>query len=120
MEIIELEMRRQSTTDFIVAEPFSIVLSRRPLIPDGAGGFKRGPAVALPGQVARLVQSNNQLPLKSTVDGREVQPEFLLVGEWDADVLAGDTFTLDGTRYEVLFVYPNRTEAARAEVGYGR
>lgn len=120
MDAIEQEMRRKATVDFIEPEPFLLTLRRRPLIPDGAGGYKRGPEVPLAVQTMRLVSSNNQLPLKSTVDGREVQPEFLLVCRWDADVAAGDLFTLDATRYEVLFVYPNRTDATRAEVGYGR
>jgi hypothetical protein len=118
--VYESQMRQKQTQAFVDAEPTELPLVRRPWISDGAGGFKRGPATTVWPQHIRLVASNTQLPVRRTVDGRDVQPNYTLIGMPTVDVQSGDTFTIDGVRYEVIFIYPNKTEALRADVGYGR
>jgi len=116
----EIELRILQTQEFIAAESSSVVFVRRPWVSDGAGGFKRGTAVNVAAQQLRLIGSNTQLPVRQTVDGREIQPNYTIVGMPDLDITSGDTFVLGGIRYEVVFVYSNKLEATRAEVGYGR
>lgn len=118
--LFEQEMRVKQTLAFIAAEPTLLPMTRRPWIPDGSGGMKRGPATPVAAQQVRLVAANQQLPVRRTADGRDVQPNYTMIGMPDLNVQAGDTFLIDGTRYEVIFIQPNRTEATRAEVGYGR
>jgi hypothetical protein len=116
----EIALRIDQTRAFIDAEPIELAITRRPWISDGAGGFKRGPATAVPAQTLRLVSPNTQLPLRRTVDGRDAQPVYTLVGMPTDDVQNGDTFLVDTVRYEVVFVQPKKLDALRAEVAYGR
>jgi hypothetical protein len=117
---VEIELRTEQTFAFISAEPTDLALSRRPLISDGAGGFKRGPAVNVAAQTLRIVSPNTQLPLRKSVDGRDAQPIYTIVAMPEADVQSGDTFLIDTVRYEVVFVQPKKLDALRAEVAYGR
>jgi hypothetical protein len=116
----EVYIRTLNTKTFMDAEPLDVAFSRRPLVSDGSGGKVRGTAVVLAVQRIRLVAANTQLPIRQSADGREVQPVFSLVAMPDLDVVNGDTFSYGGVRYEVLFVYPARVDATRADVGYGR
>jgi hypothetical protein len=116
----EIALRTEQTRAFIDAEPIDLALTRRPWIPDGAGGFKRGPATLLPALTLRLVSPNTQLPMRRTVDGRDAQPIYTLLGMPTDDIQNGDTFTVDAVRYEVVFVQPKKLDALRAEVAYGR
>lgn len=116
----EVALRTEQTRAFIDAEPIDLALVRRPWIPDGAGGYKRGPVQNIPAQTLRLVSPNTQLPLRRTVDGRDAQPIYTLIGMPTDDVSNGDTFLVDGIRYEVVFVQPKKFDALRAEVAYGQ
>jgi hypothetical protein len=116
----EVAMRTFQTRAFIDAEPLELALVRRAFVPDGAGGYKRGPIQNIPAQTLRMIASNTQLPLRRTVDGRDAQPLYTLLGMPDDDIQAGDTFIIDQIRYEVVFVQPKKFDALRAEVAYGR
>jgi hypothetical protein len=116
----EIALRTEQTRAFIDAEPIVLALTRRPWISDGAGGYKRGPVQNIAAQSLRLVSPNTQLPLRRTVDGRDAQPIYTLIGMPTDNVQNGDTFMVDAVRYEVVFVQPKKLDALRAEVAYGQ
>lgn len=116
----EMQERRNLNREFILSNPQYIVLSRPSLVDDGAGGVKPGTVAALPGQLLRLVALNRDVPMRTTVDGREVQPSYRLLGLYNANIVAGDYWMAGSVKYEVVWVEPDRLDALRAEVVYGR
>lgn len=117
---VEAQMRQAQTQALIDAEGISLSLTRQPWVSDGAGGWRRGARTSVAAQKVRLISANTQLPVRRTMDGREVSPLYTMVGMPDLNVQAGDSFIIDSVRYEVVFVQPSRVDATRAEVAYGR
>jgi hypothetical protein len=116
----ELRANIKQTDAFIKSHPYkrNIVLSRQDKVDDGAGGWTSAPAViGSPSEMA-LVPSATQLPVRRTLDGQEVTPEYTLIARHTADIRNGDWFWVDGIKYEVVFVFPNKSYEIKAEVIY--
>jgi hypothetical protein len=116
--LFELEMLQRTTKSWLESDGETITLSRVTSIADGAGGFGRDTPTARSPQPVVLESSNRQLPQRRTVDGIEVQPEYTMVGMWDADINRGDWFYKDGIKYEVVFVDDDKSYQTTAEVIY--
>lgn len=115
----ELETNRRNTAAHIARDPNSsvIVLSREDLVWEG-GSFNRTNQRQLDDQKMSLIASVQQLPERRTVEGQSLTPEFILLGNYGADIENGDWFYLDGVKYEVVFVHPDRSYEVVAEVVY--
>lgn len=107
---------RKQTRDFIAANPLSVILSRADSVPDGAGGLTTPLPMNRPVQIMRVIQQGTEMPVRRSVDGEELQPEFVLLGEHDADIRRGDWFFINGIKYEVFWVRPDRRYETWAEV----
>lgn len=106
MEPRELAVMRKQTSMFIKENPVDIVIQRGGTrTSDGAGGWVTSPGGAIPSQRVRLIPQQRGGALQSTnVDGERIQPEFVLIGEHDADVQTGDTFIMGGREYDITYV----------------
>lgn len=115
----ELAAKRRGTRAFIDRDPnrYAVVLSREDLEWSG-GSFNRTNLRSLKRQGMVLVPTNQQLPERRTVEGQSLTPEFILIGQHDADIRNGDWFYIEGTKYEVVFVRPDKTYETVAEVVY--
>src|SRR3546814_13644660 len=99
---VEINVMRRQTKAYIEREPVKIILNRQETASDGQGGviFTSGP---IPVQtfamdaMGRLQQGQ----LRRTVDAQEVQPEYFLMGEYNADAKRGDWFFIEGIKYEI-------------------
>lgn len=114
----ELAILRANTAEFIAADNKSVILNRVTRTDNGAGGYteEETPVTA---QIMRLIpQQGNTSPLRETLDGEAVQPDYILLGEWDADMLRWDTFEDNGRRYQVLFVHEKSSYERKGEVKY--
>lgn len=108
----------KQTEAFILYRPDDIVLLRAPREADGAGGVRKGAPVALAAQVGRLVATHrvpNTAPMVTTVDGRQVRPDWALVFMPDADVQAGDETTVRGHKLEIVFIQDVPTHRLTAQ-----
>lgn len=116
----ELAANKRQTDAFIRTHPnrVAITLSRQTMVNDEEGGWVSDTTVVGGQQYVALIATNLQLPIRRSVDGQEIQPEYILIGYPDADITRGDWFWLDGVKYEVVFVNPNRSYEVRAEVAY--
>lgn len=114
----ELKMQRRQTNAFIAAKPIDVRLNRVDTAPNGSGGFTRLPPTTQPEQRLRLQDTNYQTPIRQLLDGEEVQPQFVLIGPYDADIQRGDWFFINGKKYEVVFVHENTSYEVKAEVVY--
>lgn len=114
----ELAVQRDLTTAFIAADPNNTVLMRQARTANGSGGWVLGPPVALPSQVTRLIPLQSGATERHSQDGKLVQPTYALLAEWDADMQRGDKFTLNGRRYEVVFINENQSYELKGEVIY--
>lgn len=120
MRDYELVVQRKNTDAYLDADGESVTLSRSGvMVSDGAGGFKPGSAAGpVPPQTFVLATTDRQLPVRRTVDGLEISPEYIMTGAYDADVQPGDWFYRNGLKYEVVFVHLDRNFQTTAEVIY--
>jgi hypothetical protein len=113
----ELEVQRALTASFIAADSLSVALQRNTKVATPAGGYKTI-ATTLSAQTVRLIPLGDGATERLTADGKQVQPQYMLQGIWTADFARGDTFTLSGRRYEVVFINQNTQYQVKAEVYY--
>lgn len=102
METKELTVLRRQTEQFIKENPTSITLSRPVRTSNGKGGWTTVPTPQTP-QTFRIIPQGNGVASKN-VDGDSVAPVFVMIGRWDANVTAEDTFSLGGRNYNVSYV----------------
>ena len=113
---VELAAQRELTRAFILADAKVIWPVRRPVTADGAGGYKFGTAATQRPVWARLVPQQDVQHELQNADGQAMRPTHVLVAEAGAGVERWDTFTVDGTTYEVLGLSENRQYELKAEV----
>jgi hypothetical protein len=115
----ETDILRAQTKAFIDADAKAITLARRNKVSNGSGGYDVTYVPLMTPQTLRLIpQHGNMSPLRETLDGEAVQPDYILLGEWNADISRWDTFTDNGRRYIVLFVHEKATYEKKGEVKY--
>jgi hypothetical protein len=114
----ELAIQRMLTRVFIEADVRPVVLERSTWTPDGAGGSVQGDPESLAPQRMRLIPLGDGAQERFTPNGEAVRPSYKLLGKYDADMERWDTFTLDGSRYEVVWVNENRQYEVKGEVAY--
>jgi hypothetical protein len=113
-----LQAQRLQTANLIAASPRNIALVReRGWTSDGAGGRVpiSGP-IQLPAVTRYLGLVSDTYGLNVTNEGERHRTTFILVGPYNDDIQAGDTFDLDGLKAEVTFVHADRSYQTKAEV----
>ena len=103
-----IRVMRKNMTVFINADPITITLSRVPKISTPSGGYTEGTPTLLPPQIFRMTPFKRRLSdfTKDTQDGKILQADYILTGQWDCDVLRGDTFWFNGNSLEVISIEP--------------
>jgi len=115
----ELTYMRIQTAAFIAADVKAISLHRTITTPNGSGGYTTAEGAATTAQDLRLIpQHGNMSPERTTLDGEAAQPNYILLGNYDADIQRWDTFTDQGRRYQVLFVHEKASYEKKGEVLY--
>lgn len=110
----EAAVQRQLTAWFIAADVEAVVLERPTKTSNGAGGFKKTFAPLAP-QEMRLIPQGSGVE-RNLEDGRVVASTHVLMGNYGADMLRGDTFSLGGRDYEIVFINENREYEVKGEV----
>ena len=84
------------------------------------GGWRTvEPTPTLVPQIMRLItQMEGVTVVRSSLDGEEISPDFVLLGDYDADILADDWFELDDRIYDVKMVREDRRYETWAAVEY--
>ena len=114
----ELAIQRQLTAAFIKADAISVVLNRPSWADDGAGGSVQGPPAPLPAQEMRLIPLADGAQERFMPSGEAVTPVYALLGHYTADISRWDQVTIQGRRYEVVFINENQQYEVKAEVVY--
>jgi hypothetical protein len=95
---------RADTKMFIDVNPTSVVITRKDVTSDGEGGISHT-LTTLAAQIMRLIpQPASAAVERTTVEGEQIKPEFVLLGEYNADVRHGDWFMRNGAKYELVYV----------------
>lgn len=116
----ELVAQRRLTGAFVEADEFTVSLTRRTAVANGAGGRTFSETTLTP-QIFRLIplgDVSGGAALRTTVDGESVTPGYMLLGPHGANLQRGDRFVKDGRRYEVVFLVENQQYQKKAEVAY--
>jgi len=116
---VELGINRLNTAAFIAADPLILTLTPRIASRAPTGGVitQNGPERA-PQTFKLIMQSpaGNSIEQR-TDDGTERQVDFILLGEWDAEVAVGDWWDDEnGNRWEVRAIVPTNHYETRAVV----
>jgi len=80
-----------------------LVFRRKVQVSDGAGGKKTSSEADQPAQMVRVVGARASATIV-TADGKQRSLDKTVVGRIDLDIEDGDTFTYEGTEYEILGV----------------
>lgn len=113
----ELEINRFNTTAYIASDPTDIQFIPRQRTSDGHGGWVWSKPDPMQAQRVRIITSAPLAGLeRRTEDGRVVNPELMILLEWDAVVASGYRFVLDGATYEVVYVNDDLKYEKQAEV----
>jgi hypothetical protein len=118
MVLSENEVMRKQTAEFIAVYPLVIILVRPGAEDDGAGGTRPDPEALEPQIFRQITQPTSPQVFTRTIDGEEVKPDFVLLGEWNVDVQIGDYYFKDGAKHEVAYVKEDRRYETWAEVVY--
>lgn len=114
----ELEAKREATDHFIQDNAISIPLTRHDRTRTPSGGYSDTERVLL-AQDFRITGAPGLTGAESRVNIGEVTSYGVqIVGYWDADIQDGDTFILNGGRYKITFVYPERSYRTIADAIY--
>ena len=119
MDTVERAVMRKQTKHFIDDNPVTVTLNRPgSKSSDGAGGFVVAMGSDLDPQVMRLITMNQsgEAVSRSSLDGTIVQPNYVLLGEYDADINEGDTFQMQGLEARVVYVRADRRYETWADV----
>jgi hypothetical protein len=111
----ELKAQTRLSAYFIEADGRNVVLQRRTRTSDGAGGKIVGEPVPLFPQRMRLIPQEDGATARTTAEGETATPEYMLMALPDADMARFDEFTLDGVRYQIVYV-DNRQYEVKGEV----
>jgi hypothetical protein len=110
---------RIQTAAFIAADSKEIQLIPQTEADNGSGGFERTEGAPRTAQTLRLIpQQGSMSPARETLDGEACQPDYILLGVYDADIRRWDLFTDQGRRYIVVFVHENVAYEKKGEVLY--
>lgn len=116
---MDLNLNRRLTRTFIAQFPTTVVLTPRARVRKPSGGFSLVAGDPRPPQVVSLLEQGTVggLPRPTvTQEGVERVVEFQLLGEWDAQVETGDTFTHQGKEWEVVDTFYDNGYEVRALV----
>lgn len=111
----ELKVQTRLSAAFIDADARTVVLQRRTRTSDGAGGTSVGEPVAQFPQRMRLLPQEDGATARANADGESATPEYMLMGLPDCNMQRFDEFTLDGIRYQVVYI-DNRQYEVKGEV----
>lgn len=113
----EARAQRRITAAYIAADPVEVAIVRPVWTSDGASGRTEGTPKTLLPQRFKLIRQQDSGLFRTTADGKQVSPDHRLLGTFDADLERYDRFTLDGKRFEVVYV--SRTDyEVKGEVIY--
>lgn len=116
---VELNVQRRLTAAFIEKDPLEIQLLRSERIANGSGGYVTGDPAPVGGlQRMRLIPLQDGQTERYDANGKQVFPQYMLMGLHDADMQRWDTFELNGDRYQIVFINLNRQYEVKGEVAY--
>jgi hypothetical protein len=120
---LELAIHRNGTKRFIDADPTLITLSpaNQTAIVDGTRK-SIGPSVVRNPQKFKIIYAGDTGIVREISDGQAGvrRFDFIIVGEHDAIVEVGDSFTLGQNKYVVEYVFPfNDYEVKAGGVSHG-
>lgn len=109
MRAEELLFQRRQTEAMLTAEGVEIVLTRRPEVPDGAGGTTEGPPTNLPPQRMSIIESAPGYGGMEVVTGSGDVAKVgqMVFSEHDLDIQKNDTFVHAGKDWTVETVDRN-------------
>jgi hypothetical protein len=115
----EVRIQRKLTTDFIEADALEIQLLRAAKTDNGSGGYEFSDPAPVGGlQRFRLIPLQDGTTERYDANGKQVFPQYMLMGQFDADMERWDVFELNGDRYQIVHINQNRQYETKGEVAY--
>lgn len=111
-----LEAQREATLDLISEEPTAIVLSRFVSLRTPSGGTKPAAVVPQPEKIRFFAPTSSAERWITTTQGERLEVDYVLIGTFDDDIQENDEFTVDGQKYKVSWVVPDRRFQTKAFV----
>jgi hypothetical protein len=106
----ELKAQQRISRAFIEADARMITLMRPTHTSDGAGGDIVGEPVPQGAQLLRLLPQEDGATARTTAEGETATPQYILMGPWNANMARFDEFSLDGVRYQIVYIDDRKYE----------
>lgn len=119
---LELKVNRRNTVAFIEERPTTIVLKPQRKVRSATGGYTYAFDPPRAPQTFRIIEkgvglSGPSAPIQRTLDGIERTLEFMLLGDYSADIARYDVWTDDEERsWEITELYADNGYEVRAIV----
>ncbi len=113
-------MARRQVDAEIKADPVTIILTRKPKLADGAGGWTWGTEVPQPPLTVRITPAKRRLSdmLQNTEIGDIVRSPYVVLGYHDANIQRDDTFQWNGDTFVVKSTEVKNEVQTLAQVDY--
>ena len=99
---------RRQTRQFIAENPTNIMITRTPQVPDGSGGVTSGDPESVGPVTVRIIEGGFPTGARS-LQGEVETPDFVLIGEYQANIKDGDIFQYGDYTLEVERVMQDKT-----------
>ena len=111
-----IQVQRTQTRSLIESEPTVVTIVRvGDFVPNGTGGRTRtAGATFLPSKPLFFSAITGPSRFAVTNDGRRVEGDYVLIGEWNDDLRPGDEFSARGNRFTVVWVEDDRRYQTKA------
>lgn len=106
----------RGTRSFIDDDPSTVELHQMEKRSDGSGGVVKIPSMNRNPLVVRVIPLTRQARETLTIDGVQVNVEFILMAMPEDDVRTGDQFTARGRVFEVIHIQEKRLYQTKAEL----
>jgi len=114
MNPMELQINRRATLAFIAADPLHLQLTPITMIKTNTGGLREQVGAPKTEEVFRLLPQSDVQASIQTPDGIQLTPTLVLMGVFDSLMERWDTFTVNGTKYQIVStIRPEHTVESR-------
>lgn len=117
MTVTELALQRKMTVSFIAGNPVSIALQPRTRRNTDTGGWRYEDGTPRDPQTMRLITvTGDDVKSVQSLDGVERRTDWMLLGEYNAQMTKHDMFLHMGGLYEIVELMPDLGYETRALV----
>ncbi len=118
-----LEVQRELTRMFIDVNPVTLELAETTRVETDSGGYVQRIVGMRDPQVFTIIEPGDSLdrdPIRAADGFSRIMPDYVLLGEWDAEMALDDLFMYEGSEFKITqMMHENKWERRARVERYG-